>query len=155
MGNADHSHLCTTVNTKCTSGPDLIAVIDQAHQLMKRHLGLVFSPFGLSYPRYEILSILIATPGGVIHKSQIGKILGKHSTTITSLVDGLVASGLATRTVNSDDRRSTLVSITERGREVARSAARSLDDIVSDDPELIRRVEEDLRLACLRFSVRA
>lgn len=144
MSSAQQSHLGVPADVHEAFGPNLITKILQAQKLINRHLHAILSPLGLSYPRYEILSLLVAAPDGVIPTFQLGRALGRHPTTIVSLVDGLACSGLAVRTVNSADRRATLVSITERGRSAAQSAARALGRVSLAGPELSERLGEDL-----------
>ena len=153
MNAAQQSYSVTPPLASSPVAAELITTILQAQKLVNRHLQDALGPLGLSYPRYEILSLLVAAPGGAVPTFQLGRTLGKHPTTVVSLVDGLECSDLAVRTVNSADRRATVVSITERGRSVAMTARRALGRISVADPELSGRLYEDLTsfLATARF----
>ncbi|TQC50088.1 MarR family transcriptional regulator [Rhodococcus sp. WS4] len=123
----------------------LIAAVLQAQKLIMRNLNATLSPLGLSFPRYEVLMVVEAAPNGAIPSVLLGRILDRHPTTITSLVDGLESAGLVARATNRDDRRETLVSVTDRGRAAALSAARAVDDATNVDHEVLRRLSVDLQ----------
>jgi DNA-binding MarR family transcriptional regulator len=126
------------------SGTALIAAVLQTQKLIVRKLDATLSPFKLSFPRYEVLSLVDAAPDGVMSTALLCRTLDRHPTTITSLIDGLERTGLVTRSTNPVDRRETLVTITDRGRAAALSAARVVDDVSAVDPEVLRRLSIDL-----------
>ena len=59
-----------------------------------------------------------------------------HPTSVTNLVDGLEKLGYAQRAPHPSDRRRTLATITERGREVAVLATEALHAISFGTPPL-------------------
>ena len=59
---------------------------------------------------------------------KIGERLQVHPTSVTNLIDGLEKLGYAVRTPHPDDRRTTLATITERGRDVASAATQALNE---------------------------
>jgi len=61
--------------------------------------------------------------------SLIGRVFGTRKSTLTSMLDRLEHRGLVRRSPNPEDRRSLLVSITRRGRAVARQVQRPVDDL--------------------------
>lgn len=127
------------------SATAVIAAVLQAQKLIVRNFNVALSPLGLSFPRHEVLSLVAAAPNGATPTTQLCRVLGRHPTTITSLVDGLEGAGLVARSTNRADRRETLVGITDRGRAVALSAARAVDQLLGVDPEVLRRLSADLQ----------
>ena len=122
----------------------LIAAVLQTQKLISHQLNSALRPLGLSFARYEVLAMLVAAHGP-LPMVRIVRALDRHPTTIGTLIDGLEGSGLALRTINRADRRSTLVTITDKGREVATSATRALDAVALADPKVMHRLHEDLQ----------
>ncbi|MFC0451649.1 MarR family winged helix-turn-helix transcriptional regulator [Rhodococcus jostii] len=122
----------------------LIAAVLQTQKLIAHQLNSTLRPLGLSFARYEVLAMLVAADDA-LPMVRIVRALDRHPTTIGTLIEGLHCSGLAERTINRSDRRSTLVTITDKGREVAISATRALDAVALTDPEVMRRLHEDLQ----------
>ncbi|QQZ17311.1 MULTISPECIES: MarR family winged helix-turn-helix transcriptional regulator [Rhodococcus] len=122
----------------------LIAAVLQTQKLITHHLNSTLRPLGLSFARYEVLAMMVAAHAP-LPMVRIVRALDRHPTTIGTLIDGLEGSGLAFRTINRSDRRSTLVTITDKGREVATSATRALDAVALADPKVMRRLHEDLQ----------
>ncbi|MBC2640640.1 MULTISPECIES: MarR family winged helix-turn-helix transcriptional regulator [unclassified Rhodococcus (in: high G+C Gram-positive bacteria)] len=132
------------------SATTLVAAVLQAQKTILRQLDAVLSPLGLSFPRYEVLALVGAAPDGVVPMVRLWRTLDRHPTTIGSLVDRLEGAGLVTRATNRADRRETLVTITDKGRGTASSAARAIDQVPVADADLMRRLSVDLRtlIAC-------
>ena len=61
--------------------------------------------------------------------------------TLTSILDRLVAAGLVQREVDSNDRRSFLISLTGRGRLLARKIHRALANIEADVGRRVRAAD--------------
>lgn len=74
-------------------------------------------PHGLSFARYEALVLLSFSQRGSLPMRMMGERLQLHPTSITNIVDRLEADGLARRLPHPSDRRTTLVELTDRGRE--------------------------------------
>jgi DNA-binding MarR family transcriptional regulator len=64
---------------------------------------------------------------GSLPLARMGERLQVHPTSITNIVDGLERLGFVVRGPHERDRRTTLASITDRGREVAREATTALN----------------------------
>lgn len=92
-----------------------------------RELAAAFSRFGptfrkwmtagvtaTTYARLRLLRVLHAAGPQIM--SALGEQLDVTPRNITVLVDGLEAEGLARRTRHPDDRRATIVELTEQGR---------------------------------------
>jgi DNA-binding MarR family transcriptional regulator len=66
--------------------------------------------------------VLFYSRRGSLPLGKMGARLQVHPTSVTNTVDGLEKLGLVRRVRHEHDRRTTLATITEQGREVARSA---------------------------------
>lgn len=81
---------------------------------------------GLTFARYEALVLLAFSREGHLPMSKMGHRLMVHPTSVTNIVQRLVAQGLVERSPNPADGRGMLASITPRGREVMESATADL-----------------------------
>lgn len=70
----------------------------------------------------------------------IGETLSLHPPAVTGLVNRMEALGLVTKTVSASDKRSTVVSLTEKGRALGDTADHILRDL---NTELEARLGED------------
>lgn len=104
-----------------------VTSIMRAQQILLARMNAVLKPHGLTFPRYEALMLLVHSRRGSLPLGKMGTRLQVHRTSVTSLVDGLERLGLATRTPHPTDGRTTLATITDRGREVADAATRDLN----------------------------
>jgi DNA-binding MarR family transcriptional regulator len=111
-------------------GPAMAAVtsIMRAQQLLIARLNEALKPFGLTFPRYEALMLLLFSRKGALPLGKIGDRLQVHATSVTSIVDGLEADGFVRRIPHERDRRATLASLTPAGRRVAEKATAVLNE---------------------------
>ena len=110
--------------------PSMVAVtsIMRAQQLLIARLNSLLRPFDLTFPRYEALMILFYSRNGSLPLGKMGERLQVHRTSITNTVDGLEKLGYVERAPHERDRRTTLATITDRGREVAAAATKLLNE---------------------------
>ncbi len=110
--------------------PSMAAVtsIMRVQQILIARLNDLLRPWALTFPRYEALVILFYSRRGALPLARMGERLQVHPTSITNIVDGLERLGLVQRSPHEHDRRTTLASITERGREVAWEATQVLNE---------------------------
>jgi DNA-binding MarR family transcriptional regulator len=118
-----------------------VTSVMRAHQLMLAGLNATLEPYGLTFPRYEALMLLYYTRAGSLPLGKMGPRLQVHQTSVTSLIDGLEKSEMLVREPHPTDRRTTLATITERGRTVAAEATLALNEMrfgtaPLSDPEL-------------------
>lgn len=111
--------------------PPMAAVtsIMRAQQILIARLNDALAPFELSFARYEALMLLAFSRRGSLPLGKMGARLQVHPASVTNLIDGLERLGYVTRAPHPSDRRTTLATITERGREVAASATEILNDM--------------------------
>lgn len=117
-----------------------------AHQLVTTAIERALRPFGLSFARYEVLTLLSFSRNGSLPITKIGERLLVHPTGITRLVDKLEAGQLVARTAHPTDRRTTLVRLTTEGRDRSQTASGLLAEIrfgiPLDDPATRKLIVE-------------
>lgn len=136
-----------------------VTSIMRAQQILLRRLDDALKPHGLRFARYEALMLLSYSRTGSLPLGKMGVRLQVHPTSITSLIDGLEEQGLVTRAPHPSDRRTTLATITARGREVAREAATTLhamgfgaDALAAEELASVRSALRKLRADAGDFS---
>jgi DNA-binding MarR family transcriptional regulator len=117
-----------------------VTSIMRAQQILIARLNEALEPFELTFPRYEALMLLYLSRRGSLPLGKMGARLQVHPASVTNLIDGLERAGYATRTPHPSDRRTTLATITARGRAVAAEATERLNAIRFGTAPL-RRVE--------------
>jgi DNA-binding MarR family transcriptional regulator len=74
------------------------------------------SPFGLTSPQYFVFNALWMGDG--ISVGELGERVSLDSSTLTGIIDRMERSGYVERRLSPDDRRSVLVFLTAKAREV-------------------------------------
>lgn len=87
--------------------------------LIEREGAALLAPHGLSEGRFVLLSLLEPHKEG-LPPHVLADHAGVARATITGLVDGMVRDGMVERHGNPEDRRSNLVRLTRKGRQLAR-----------------------------------
>ncbi|TFV56841.1 MarR family transcriptional regulator [Mycobacterium sp. PS03-16] len=82
--------------------------------------------FGLRLIDYQILKQLQLAEGGTCLLGEVARGLVVHATTVSVATERLADRELVTRHAHPTDRRATLVSITDAGREMADEATTAL-----------------------------
>lgn len=103
-----------------------VTSIMRAQQLLIARLDALLKPHGLTFSRYEVLVLLTFSREGQLPMGKIGERLQVHATSVSSLIQRLLASGLVTRVQHPDDGRTYLAGITAKGREVVERATADL-----------------------------
>jgi DNA-binding MarR family transcriptional regulator len=136
-----------------------VTSVMRAAQILLARLNELLMPFELTFSRYEALMLLYLSRRGSLPLGKMGARLQVHPTSVTSLIDGLEKVGYAGRTPHPRDRRTTLATITDRGREVAADATEVLNGarfgtppLTKSELESVTRVLRRLRLAAGDFS---
>jgi DNA-binding MarR family transcriptional regulator len=91
--------------------------IMRVQQILQANVDESLKPHGLTFARYEALVLLSFSRRGSLPMRLMGERLQLHPTSITNIVDRLEADGLARRLPHPSDRRTTLVELTEAGRD--------------------------------------
>jgi DNA-binding MarR family transcriptional regulator len=129
----------------------MIGDIERATHLVAAHLERAAGELGVTQAEAHVLAQLSRRSPlapGVLHHE-----FGHKRSTLTSVLDRLEARGLVRRTLNPDDRRSSLVEPTTAGRRAGAAVVHVVDELeqriraqVSDrDVEGVRAVADALR----------
>lgn len=128
--------------------------IYRTDDLVREHDDAVMRPYGLTSAKHEALAILSFSRQGAMPLGKLGERLLVHPTSVTSTVDALERLGLVERARHPTDRRTTLATITAKGRRVMRQTCATLgaqhsglDALDADDAqqlfEVLTRVRAD------------
>lgn len=98
---------------------ELLAVFGKLGLVIKRWIrSNLPTDEGMTVPRASLL-LGLASKGVGIGMGELGELLGQSPRSMTVLVDGLEKEGLVRRLPHENDRRITLVEITDAGRRLA------------------------------------
>ncbi len=88
----------------------------RVQQILLARYDAVLRPHGLTFARYEALVLLRFSRAGALPLKVMGERLMVHPTSVTNIVDRLVAAGLVERRPNPRDGRGVLAALTPAGR---------------------------------------
>ena len=98
----------------------------RAHSALTRELEpQLAGGHGLTLSDFDVLVQLSQAPGRRLRPVELARSVLLTRSGVTRLVQGLERAGLVERIPSPDDRRSSLVHITEAGRDVLRRASRT------------------------------
>lgn len=127
--------------------------IMRVQQLLLGRIEAALRPLNLTFARYEALVLLCFSRNGSLPMSKMGQRLMVHPTSITNIVDRLQAQEFIRREPHPTDRRTTLVAITDAGREVTERATEALvavrfalDSLEPDKMKSLYDLLRDVRL---------
>ncbi|MGI9623329.1 MAG: MarR family transcriptional regulator [Acidimicrobiales bacterium] len=103
--------------------------ITRAHQIILGRINEALEPFGLNFSRFEALALLSFSRSGSLPLGKMGERLQVHPTSVTNTIDRLERDGLVERVAHPTDGRTTLASLTSRGRELLDLAQQALAEI--------------------------
>jgi DNA-binding MarR family transcriptional regulator len=112
--------------------------IFRVQQILLARFDEALKPHELTFARYEVLVLLTFSRTGELPLKVIGSRLMVHPTSVTNVIDRLVAASYVRRRPNPDDGRGVLAGITDAGRavvETATAALTALDFGLGDVPE--------------------
>jgi DNA-binding MarR family transcriptional regulator len=94
--------------------------------------------FATTLPRFDVMAALYRMPDGMM-MSDLSRFLLVSNGNVTGIVDRLVSEGLALRAQSSADRRSSIVRLTNKGKELFRNVAavheQWVDELLADVPK--------------------
>ena len=96
---------------------EAVTNIMRVQQILQANVDERLRPHNLTFARYAALVLLSFSRRGSLPMRMMGERLQLHPTSITNIVDRLEAEGLARRLPHPNDRRTTLVELTDAGRE--------------------------------------
>lgn len=115
-------------------GMAAVTSIMRVQQIMMARVEEVLKPTGLTFARYELLTLLTFTKTGALPMAKASARLQVHPTSVTNGVDRLEKAGLVRRVPHPTDRRTTLVEITDTGRSLSKEATEALNAEVFTRP---------------------
>ncbi|MFF0815630.1 MarR family winged helix-turn-helix transcriptional regulator [Rhodococcus sp. NPDC003318] len=117
-------------------GMAAVTSVMRAQQIMIARVEETLKPTGLTFSRYELLTLLTFTRSGALPMAKASARLQVHPTSVTNAVDRLEKAGLVRRVPHPSDRRATLIEITQAGRDLAFDATERLNSQVFSKPGL-------------------
>jgi DNA-binding MarR family transcriptional regulator len=106
-----------------------VTSVMRVQQIIQSAVDTALRPHGLTFARYEALVLLSFSRTGRLPMRVMGERLQLHPTSVTNIVDRLEADGLVKRTPHPTDRRTTLIEITDAGRDRREAATQAVTDI--------------------------
>lgn len=91
---------------------NLSRVMRHVHDYYEKRL----SPFGLTPPQYFVFNALWMDDG--ISMSELGELVSLDGSTLTGIIDRMEKNGYVERKLNPNDRRSVLVFLTDKARDM-------------------------------------
>jgi DNA-binding MarR family transcriptional regulator len=130
--------------TEAADGMAVVTSIMRVQQIYLSRVDAMLRPFGLTFARFELLSLISFTRTGALPLSKAGERLQVHRTSITNSVDRLEAQELVRRRPHKKDRRMTLVEILPAGRKLLDQATTALNEKVFADLGVTRSDSDEL-----------
>ncbi len=106
-----------------------VTSIMRVQQILLSAVDAVLRPVGLTFARYEALVLLSFSRAGRLPMRVMGERLQLHPTSVTNIVDRLERDDLVRRRAHPTDRRTTLVEITDAGRERMTDATKAVTEV--------------------------
>ena len=103
--------------------------IMRAQQIVQARVDAALRPLGLTFARYEALTLLSFTKKGRLPMAKLSSRLMLHPASVTHTVDRLERDGLVTRDTDPSDGRTRLAVITPAGRRLARKASNAVGNV--------------------------
>lgn len=125
-------------------GMAVVTSVMRAQQVLLARADAVLGRFGLTFARFEVLTLLSFTRHGELPMGKLGARLQVHPASVTSAVARLEKQGFVERRPHPTDGRTTLAVLTDEGRTVAASAAESLNREVFETLDLTPEEEVGL-----------
>lgn len=125
-------------------GMAAVTSVMRAQQIMMARVEEVLKPVGLTFARYELLTLLTFTRSGALPMAKASARLQVHPTSVTNAVDRLEKADLVRRVPHPSDRRATLIEISDAGRALALEATEMLNAKVFAHPGLQQSKLEQL-----------
>jgi DNA-binding MarR family transcriptional regulator len=139
-----HRHWVEHGWVDAADGMSAITSIMRTQQIMLARIEAVLKPFGVTFARYELLTLLSFTRSGALPMAKASARLQVHPTSVTNAVDRLEAAGFVRRLAHPSDRRATLVEITPAGKAIVAAATERLNAEVFTAPGLAPHDLENL-----------
>lgn len=147
------------MGTHYSGPPREMAALDAYIKLMRAAESVtarrspLFAADGLTVSQFGVLEALLHL--GPLHQCDLSRKLLKSSGNITVVVDNLEKRGLVRRSPDREDRRASIVDLTEKGRHlIASCLPRHVQAIVEEMSTLSRNEQRELGRLCRRLGLR-
>lgn len=101
----------------------------RVQQIIQAAVDAALKPHKLTFARFEALVLLTFARRSSLPMRVMGERLQLHPTSVTNIVDRLESDGLVKRIPHPSDRRTTLVEITDEGRQRCAEATQAVNEI--------------------------
>lgn len=109
------------------SGMAAVTSIMRARQILLAQADQTLRPYEITFSRYEVLMLLYFSRSGQLPMKKVGQRLQVHPASITNAMEKLVGADLVRREPDPNDRRSAVIVLTPKGREVALEATEAIN----------------------------
>lgn len=106
-----------------------VTSVMRVQQILQSAVDTALRPHNLTFARYEALVLLTFSRRGSLPMRVMGDRLQLHPTSVTNIVDRLEQDDLVRRLPHPTDRRTTLVEITDSGRDQMKRATEAVTEI--------------------------
>ncbi len=117
-------------------GMAAVTSVVRAQQIMMARVDEALKPFGLTFSRYELLTLLTFTRSGALPMAKASARLQVHTDQRHQRGRSPRERGPGSPRPHPTDRRATLIEITDDGRDISRRATEALNEKVFADPGL-------------------
>lgn len=114
--------------SSAAEGAAAVTSIMRTQQILMGRAQEILKPFGLTFARFELLSLLSHSREQRMLMNRASALLQVHPTSITNAVDRLEKAGLAQRRPHQADRRAILLILSPEGKQVADQATEALNE---------------------------
>ena len=116
--------------SSAADGMAAVTSVMRAQQILQARVDEVLKPMGLTFARFELLMLLRLSRTGKLPMSKVAVRLQVHAASVTNAADRLESAGLVERAAHPSDGRTTLITLTPAGRQLAQDSAIALNDQV-------------------------
>lgn len=120
----------------------------------RTHVSAVLKQYGLTSEQFNVMRILRGKHPEALCVKNIGSRMIEKSSNVPRIIDRMILKGYAIRTQSPEDRRETLVSLTEKGIEQLAKASEAMTklsgEIVGLDNEQAAQLHELLEVLRLK-----
>jgi DNA-binding MarR family transcriptional regulator len=105
--------------------------------------------FDTTLPRFDVMAVLYRSPNGML-MGDLSRVLLISGGGLTVIIDRLVQEGIVTRSQREGDRRTSIVRLTDEGRELFEQMSKAYKDWISTAMSSIDSEEARQLADCLR-----
>ncbi|QMV84460.1 MarR family transcriptional regulator [Corynebacterium hindlerae] len=113
--------------TAASLGMATVTSLVRLGSLLDAHVNQVLKPYGITFSRFELLTLLMFSRTGALPMKKASSRLNIPPASITHMVSALEQAGLVERSPDPRDGRGVLVSITDQGIALVSSATPALN----------------------------